>query len=122
MAQVDPPAGFQPRSEAPLLKARSLVHLRHQRRDLEEAIRFYTDFGLELAVRSEGAAYLKAPGGGAIRLILEPGPHDELLAIAVEAESEQALRHLAAKVGGPVEERREPGGGLVLRLRDPGDL
>jgi catechol 2,3-dioxygenase-like lactoylglutathione lyase family enzyme len=122
MAQVTPPAGFPPRSEAPLIKARSLVYLRHRRRDLEEAMRFYTDFGLELAVRSGGAAYLQAPGGGAICLILEAGPHDELVALAVEAESEQALHRLAAKVGGAVEERREPGGGLVLRLRDPGDI
>jgi len=122
MAQVTPPPGFQPRSEAPLIKARSLSYLRHRRRDLEEAIRFYTDFGLELAVRSEGAAYLRATGGGAICFILQAGPHDELLALAVEAESEQALHRLAAKVGGAVEERREPGGGLVLRLRDPGDL
>jgi catechol 2,3-dioxygenase-like lactoylglutathione lyase family enzyme len=104
------------------MKARSLVYLRHRRRDLEEAIRFYTDFGLELAARSEGAAYLKAAGGGPICLILEASPHDELLALAVEAESEEALRRLAAKVGGAVEERGEPGGGLVLRLRDPGDL
>ncbi|HUM12622.1 MAG TPA: VOC family protein [Myxococcaceae bacterium] len=122
MAAVIPPPGFQPRSDAPLLKARSLVHLRHRRRNLEETLRFYRDFGLELAARSGGALYLRAAGGGPICLILEPGPHDELVGIAVEAGSEQDLRHLAATVGGVVEERQEPGGGLVLRLRDPADL
>ena len=46
---MQPPADFEPRSEAPLIKARSLVFVRHRRRDLDEALRFYTDFGLELA-------------------------------------------------------------------------
>ncbi len=119
---MKPPAHFQPRSEASLLKAQSLVHLRHRRRDLDEALRFYTDFGLELAVRSEGALYLRASGGGPICLILEAGPHDEFVGLAVEAGSETELRRLAAEVGGTVEERHEPGGGLVVRLRDPADL
>ena len=119
---MKPPANFQPRSEAPLIKARSLVHLRHERRDLDEALRFYTDFGLELADRAGGALYLRAAGGGPICLILEAGPHDELVGLAVEAPSEEALRRLADEVGGAVEERREPGGGLVLRLRDPAGL
>ncbi len=116
------PATFQPLSAAPLTKARALVYLRHRRRDLDEALRFYTDFGLELAARSERALHLRALGGGPICLIVEAGPHDEFAGLAVEAESEQALRRLAARVGGAVEERPEPGGGLVLRLRDPADL
>lgn len=119
---MEPPPNFQPRSDAPLMKARSLVYLRHQRRDVDEALRFYTDFGLELAERFEGALYLRAAGGGPICLIIEAGPHDQLRAIAVEAESDEALRRLAAEMGGTVEERREPGGGRVLRLRDPADL
>jgi catechol 2,3-dioxygenase-like lactoylglutathione lyase family enzyme len=116
------PPNFQPRSEAPLLKARALVHLRHRRRDLEEAVRFFTDFGLELAERTPTARYLRAVGGGPICLIVEAGAHDEFLGLAVEAESEAALRQLAAAVGGAVAPRGEPGGGLVLRLRDPADL
>jgi catechol 2,3-dioxygenase-like lactoylglutathione lyase family enzyme len=116
------PPNFHPRGEAPLLKARSLVHLRHRRRDLDEALRFYTDFGLELAERSERALYLRAVGGGPICLILEAGAHDEFVALAVEAESELALRRLAEATGGTVEKRDEPGGGLVLRLRDPAGL
>jgi catechol 2,3-dioxygenase-like lactoylglutathione lyase family enzyme len=119
---VNKPDDFQPRSDAPLSSAQSLVYLRHTRHDLEEALRFYSDFGLELAERRERALYLRAAGGGPICMIIEAGAHDELVGIAVEAESEQALRTLAGAVGGAVEERREPGGGLVLRLRDPADL
>jgi catechol 2,3-dioxygenase-like lactoylglutathione lyase family enzyme len=116
------PAGFHPRSEAPLLKARSLVHLRHRRRDLDEALRFYGDFGLELAERRERALYLRAPGGGPICLVLEAGAHDAFVGLAVEAESEPALERLAIASGGRIEHRDEPGGGRVLRLRDPSDL
>jgi catechol 2,3-dioxygenase-like lactoylglutathione lyase family enzyme len=119
---MTPPLAFQPRSAAPLTKARSLVHLRHRRRDLDAALRFYTDFGLELATRSERALHLRAAGGGPICLIVEAGPHDEFLGFAFEAESAEALHRLAARAGGAVEERREPGGGLVLRLRDPAGL
>ncbi len=119
---MNAPPGFQPRSESPLLKARSLVHLRHRRRRLDEALRFYLDFGLELEARSERALYLRAAGGGPPCLVVEAGPHDELVGLAVEAESEDALHRLAAAVDGTVEERREPGGGLVVRLRDPAGL
>jgi len=117
-----PPLAFQPRSDAPLTKARSLVYLRHRRRDLDAALRFYTDFGLELAARSERALHLRALGGGPPGLDPVAGPHDEFVGLAVEAESELALHRLAAASGGAVEERREPGGGLVLRLRDPAGL
>jgi catechol 2,3-dioxygenase-like lactoylglutathione lyase family enzyme len=119
---MNPPAGLEPRSEAPITKARSLVHLRQRRRDVEEALRFYADFGLELAECSGGALHLRAAGGGPICLILEPGPHDEFVGLAVEAESEAALRQLGSTLGVSVEERREPGGGLVVRLRDPAGL
>ncbi len=115
------PAKFEPRSDAPLIKARSLVHLRHRRRNLDEALRFYTDFGLHLAERS-AALYFRAAGGGPVCLIVEPGFHDEFVGFAVEAESEEVLHRLAAIVGGVVEQRSEPGGGLVLRLRDPAGL
>jgi len=119
---VKAPADFPTRSDAPLLEACSLVHLRHRRRDLDEALRFYTDFGLELAERSDAALYLRAPGGGPICVIVEAGPHDEFVGLAVAAESEPALRRLAEATGGAVLDRDEPGGGRVLRLRDPSGL
>ncbi len=119
---MEKPASFEPRCETPLIKARSLVHLRHRRRDLDEALRFYTDFGLELAARHDGALYLRAAGGGPICLIVEAGAHDEFVGLAVDVDSASALRHLAAKIGAEVEEREEPGGGVVLRLRDPAGL
>lgn len=119
---MNQPPNFQPRSEAPLVKARSLIHLRHRRRDLDETLRFYTDFGLELAERSECTLYLRAVGGGPICLIVEAGPHDEHVGFAVDVDSESALRSLADAMGTTVEKRDEPGGGLVVRLRDPADL
>jgi len=61
---------------------------------------------------------LRAAGGGPVCLIVQSGPHDEFLGLAVEAGSEQELRG----VGGQVEERGEPGGGHVVRLRDPAGL
>jgi catechol 2,3-dioxygenase-like lactoylglutathione lyase family enzyme len=119
---MEPPDHFQPRSDAPLMKASALVYLRHRRRDLDEALRFYTDFGLELVERDGRTLHLRAPGGGPICMIIEAGAHDEFAGLAVAAPGETELRRLAAALGGSVAERREPGGGLVLRLRDPADL
>ena len=119
---MNPPSDFPTRSAAPLLEACALVHLRHRRRDLAEALRFYTDFGLVLAERTDGALYLRAPGGGPICTIIEAGAHDELVGLAVEAKSVVDLERLAAATGGLVEERGDPGGGLVVRLRDPAGL
>lgn len=119
---MDKPASFEPRNHAPLIKACALVYLRHRRRDLEQAQRFYTDFGLELAERSETALYLRAAGGGPICVIVQAGPHDEFAGFAASASSELALHRFAAGVGCAVEPRREPGGGFVVRVRDPADL
>lgn len=123
---MNPPDRFAPRSAAPISRAVALVHLRHRRRDPEQALRFYQDFGLELAERRGGTLYLRAPGGGHACLILEPGAHDQLVALAVEVESEEALAGLAASgagtPGGTIERRDEPGGGVVLRLTDPAGL
>jgi catechol 2,3-dioxygenase-like lactoylglutathione lyase family enzyme len=119
---MNAPAHFEPRSRAPQLRASALLHLRHRRRDLDQALRFYVDFGLELAERHEGALHLRAVGGGPVCVIVEPGAHDAFVGLAVEAPSEEALRALAAAVGGAIEPRREPGGGIVLRLVDPAGL
>jgi catechol 2,3-dioxygenase-like lactoylglutathione lyase family enzyme len=119
---MNAPPHFEPRSEMPLIKARSLVHLRHLRRDLDEAARFYGDFGLQIAERSRDALWLRAAGGGPVCVIIQQGAHDEFVGFAVEADREQDLYRLAAALGGNVEPRSEPGGGLVLRLRDPAGL
>jgi catechol 2,3-dioxygenase-like lactoylglutathione lyase family enzyme len=119
---MDAPAGFQPRATAPLFKARALVYLRHRRRDLEQARRFYADFGLEVAEASPQALYLRARGGGPRCLVVEAGAHDEFLGLAVEAGSEAELQALASATGRKVEARAEPGGGRVLRLTDPAGL
>jgi catechol 2,3-dioxygenase-like lactoylglutathione lyase family enzyme len=119
---MDAPAGFQPRAQTPLFKARSLVFLRHRRRDLEQARRFYEDFGLEVTESSPQALYLRARGGGPRCLAIEAGARDEFLGLAVEAGSEAELKALAAATGHVVEARAEPGGGVVLRLTDPAGL
>lgn len=113
---------FSTRSAAPLMRAQSLVHLRHRRRDLAAALRFYSDFGLDLAAEEEGVMYLRAAGGGPICVILEAGRRDEFLGFGVLAAAEDDLHRLADALGGTVAPRHTPGGGMVLRLQDPTGL
>lgn len=119
---MNPPPNFVPRSPDPIVRARSLVHLRHQRRDLEESIRFYLDFGLEVAETRGEHRYLRAAGGGPVCVILEPGAHDRFVGFGVEVEREAALREMAGRLGAVAEPRSEPGGGLVVTLEDPAGL
>jgi len=50
---------FTPRSKAPVIKASALAHLRFTRRDLRRAERYFIEFGLQVAARTERAVYLR---------------------------------------------------------------
>jgi catechol 2,3-dioxygenase-like lactoylglutathione lyase family enzyme len=111
--------GFVPRSPSPLIKAREIAWLRFARRDLTKAVRYYTDFGLRVAARTERAVYLRGLLPRPHCLVLEQAPHDDFLSLAFEASSENDLRRLADATGHPVEDRVEPGGGRSVLLEDP---
>jgi hypothetical protein len=62
--------------------------------------------------------YLRSVGPGHHVYVLEPGP-PEFVGFGFEAETEDDLLALAGEDGSAVRESSEPGGGLLLTLKDP---
>jgi len=113
---------FEPRSAAPLIKATGIAWIRLGRRDLKRAERYFTDFGLHVAARTETALYFRGVLSQHHFLIIEVAPHDVLLGFALHAASAEDLALIAAAHDVPLESSREPGGGSLVRLHDPAGL
>ena len=110
---------FIPRSESPTIKVADIAYLRFGRRDLARAERYFLDFGLKVAARTDNAIYLRGVLPQHHCVIVEASRHDAFLALGLRAESADDLRKLAAAHSTHVEAIAEPGGGEVVRLSDP---
>lgn len=107
----------------PIVRAQDLSHVVWGKSDLAHAERFFGDFGLFAAVRSEDAVYLRGAGPAHHLVVLRRAAAPCLLAIALRVGSELDLRRLASLPGSSeVEPTGEPGGGLRVRLETPGGL
>jgi|SRR3954468_234885 catechol-2,3-dioxygenase len=113
---------FSARADAPIIKVADVAYVRFARRDLARAERYFLDFGLHVSARSDRAIYLR----GVLRqhhyLIVERAEHDAFTALGLRARAAADLQTLAAAVGARVEPSGEPGGGEIVRLRDPAGL
>ncbi|MDJ0789338.1 MAG: VOC family protein [Myxococcota bacterium] len=103
----------------PTIKVKRLAFVRVTAPEPAKAETFLAEFGLQLATRTDDAAYFRGT---------DPDPHCYVLSqgeagvpsIAFEAESAADLEKVAALPGAsPIEKLDEPGGGQVVRLRDP---
>ncbi len=103
----------------PIVKVKRLAYVRVSAPDPDKAEAFLRDFGLQVAARTDDAVYLRGT---------DPDPHCYVLtqgdasvtAIAFEAEALSDLEKIARLDGAsPVEKLDGPGGGQVVRLRDP---
>lgn len=110
---------FIPRCASALIKADELAYLRLTRRDLARAVRFFTDFGLQVTARTERAVYLRGCLPQHHCVIVEQGEHDGFAALGIHALNRADLDTLAAAFGTSVDSIEEPGGGQIVRLRDP---
>ena len=100
---------FTPRVASPTIKVADIAHLRYTRRDLARAERYFLDFGLRLAARTERAIYLRGVLPQHHCLIVEAGSHDRFVALGLRAASSGDLRTLASVHSAKVESRDEPG-------------
>jgi catechol 2,3-dioxygenase-like lactoylglutathione lyase family enzyme len=116
------PPQFEPRIAAPVIKAVGIAWIRLGRRDPATAERYFTDFGLRVAARTETALYFRGVLPQHHCLIVETAPHDVLLGFGLHAGSVADLALLAAAHDVPIEASLEPGGGSVVRMRDPAGL
>ena len=101
------------------VRVSELAYVRVPVPDLENARRFFADFGLIEAAVVEDRVYLRGVGPARQVLILQRGPR-KLLSTAFEVGSREALERLAQDAGASgVTPRNEPGGGCQVLLQDP---
>jgi hypothetical protein len=91
---------------------------RFQAPDLDEMERFLSAFGMERSGRTETALYMRGTDDAHHVHVTHRGD-PAFLGLAFQASSRTDLTELAKQTGAAVEPLGEPGGGEVVRLRDP---
>ncbi|OQV03520.1 hypothetical protein CLAIMM_08556 [Cladophialophora immunda] len=106
----------------PKINVMSLAHVHYQHPDLDKAIAFFEDFGLVKALQTNETVYLCGSSPHPYLYIAERSPDNQRHFIGGYwvAESLQDLKTAASHPdASPIEEIEGPGGGQVVRLRDP---
>lgn len=95
-----------------------IAYVRYQAPDLDRMEAFLLDFGLQRAVRTEQALYMRCSGPAHHVHITEQGPA-ATLGFGLRAGSREDLDRLAERLGTAVQDNPEPGGGQRVRFTDP---
>jgi hypothetical protein len=104
----------------PLIKVDALAFVIFEKPDLDEALRFLTDFGLQLVRRDSNALYMRGTGTAPFCYIVRHAMKPRFVGIGFEAASlvdlDVLVREAGAKSQGSLS---MPGGGRGVRLTDP---
>lgn len=101
-----------------IIKIEDIAHVRFAAPDLGAMQSFLEDFGLACSTGADGRLYGRSSNGRAFLHATEQGD-PAFLALGLRASSLADLERLAAAEGVPVEPLTTPGGGHVVRLKDP---
>ena len=107
------------RASNPVIKVEDLAWLEFEKPDLDAAERFAHDFGFATAHRDDVELHLRGAFGGSQSVIIRKGRRSRFTAPVFRASSRADLERLARANSATVAERRGPGGGAVVDLRDP---
>src|SRR5947209_17427901 len=110
------PGGHPGRSGHPLVKAAGLAWLEFEKPDLDQAERFYADFGFTVADRTPETLLLRGRQASTGCLVVRRGPHARFVGTAFAAAARDDLDRLARGTGGTVTAHW---GGHGVLLRDP---
>ena len=119
IANAGPGSVQLPRSHAPAAKADALLYAHFERPDLEKAQEYLTDFGLVVDSRGENELFLRGAGPTPFIYRITRGENPRFLGLGLSAPAAADLAALASAGGASVEPFDGPGGGSVVRLRDP---
>ncbi|MEX6502558.1 VOC family protein [Pseudomonas zhanjiangensis] len=108
------------RASEPVVKVQALAYLVLTRPDLDEAARFFTDFGLLIDARSDEVIYLRGLSTAHQMLVLEKGAKG-FARIGMLA-SEEDLETLSRRFAVPVQQHPDELGGRFVALKDPDGL
>lgn len=101
-----------------MIKIKDIAYVRFSAPDLDKMESFLGDFGLVRAARSDKALHMRGTDALPFLHVTELGDPG-YRAVGFEAASEADLRALAKAEDVPVEQSSAPGGGLIVRLKDP---
>jgi catechol 2,3-dioxygenase-like lactoylglutathione lyase family enzyme len=102
----------------PQLKAHDVAYVRFRAPDLAVMRQFLRDFGMVEAVSTEDRLYMRGHGTAPFVHVTERG-EPGFAGFGIQLASGGDLERLAATEGRNVEMLSDPGGGAVVRLRDP---
>jgi|JI9StandDraft_2_1071091.scaffolds.fasta_scaffold12537_2 catechol 2,3-dioxygenase-like lactoylglutathione lyase family enzyme len=101
-----------------MIKADDIAFVRFSAPDLDKMEAFLNDFGMVRAARDATTLYMRGEGSDPFLHVTHKGDPG-FAGVAFRALSVGDLETLAAKTGSKVEALEGPGGGKVVRLKDP---
>jgi catechol 2,3-dioxygenase-like lactoylglutathione lyase family enzyme len=101
-----------------MIKADDIAFVRFSAPDLDQMEAFLNDFGMVRAARDATTLYMRGEGSDPFLHVTHKGDPG-FAGVAFRALSVGDLETLAAKTGSKVEALEGPGGGKVVRLKDP---
>jgi catechol 2,3-dioxygenase-like lactoylglutathione lyase family enzyme len=101
-----------------VIKVEDIAHVRFRAPDLGRMAQYLADFGLLPAEAGADRLYVRGRGSAPFVHVTERG-EPAFLAVGFRAKSLADLQTLAAATGAPVEDHDAPGGGKIVRLKDP---
>jgi catechol 2,3-dioxygenase-like lactoylglutathione lyase family enzyme len=101
-----------------ITKAIDVSHVRFRAPDLPRMRSFLEDFGMKHAGGLDGTLYMRGNGTAPFMHVTEPG-EPGFVGFGLWVPSLADLERLAERDGGTVKASAAPGGGHVLRIRDP---
>ena len=102
----------------PIVKVDRLSYMRFSRKDLDKAIQFFENFGLQLSSRNEDLAYLRGKDCHTYAVIVEKS-EQPLSIIGLSVNSMEELELLAQRFSLAINERQDGLGGYFVLLHDP---
>jgi len=101
-----------------MIRVTDIAYVRFRAPDLDQMETFLGEFGMARARRSDDRLYMRGTDARPFVHVTEKGDAG-FVGIGFQAESLDDLARLAAEEKAPIEDHDAPGGGKVLRLRDP---
>lgn len=101
-----------------VIKVEDIAHVRFRAPDLDRMAQYLADFGLLPAEAGPDRLYVRGRGSAPFVHVTERG-EPAFLAVGFRAQSVADLEALSAATGAPVEDHHAPGGGKIVRLKDP---
>ncbi len=101
-----------------VIKVEDIAHVRFRAPDLGRMAQYLADFGLLPADARTDRLYVRGRGSAPFVHVTELG-EPAFLAVGFRAQSLADLAALSTATGAPVEDHDAPGGGRIVRLKDP---